>query len=75
MKKLYKCLLYAVIGFSIFYIMFTFHYFFYTIDLLTHEKPCIGIGQYCAYYTDTEHCYVGSDYVLCDVIGDGIGYD
>lgn len=59
----------------VFYVGMTIDYFTYVMDLLTDFKPCIGIGEYCSYYTETEHCRVGSDYVMCDIIGDGIGYD
>jgi len=36
------------------------------LDVKTHDKPCIGIGKHCTYYTDKQECRIGSDYLICN---------
>lgn len=41
-------------------------YYVYAADLLTSSKPCVGIGNYCTFYTENQKCEKGSDYVICE---------
>lgn len=65
-KRWFMWLMLGLVIFGIIYVMITVNYFLYVIDLLTAEKPCIGIGNYCTYYDNGIKCEKGADYVICD---------